>query len=95
MIDPKEERWLKEALRECFEGREGKVSKDKKLLEGFCMLIRYMVRNMKDNLNQARALCDRDSASKELREKFDLFTNHLSYLEKYCREKIDRKLPKE
>lgn len=94
MIDTKDERWLKKALKECFENRGKKVSKDKQLLEGFSMLIRYTVQNMKDNLDKTRALWEENPASEELREQFDSLANCLSYLERYCREKIGRELPK-
>jgi len=94
MIDTKDERWLKKALNECFESRSKKVSKDRQLLEGFSMLVRYAAQNMKDNLDKTRALWEEDPASKELREKFDSLANCLSYLERYCREKIDREFPK-
>jgi len=95
MIDLKDEKWLKKALKECFDTRNKKITKDKKLLEGFSMLIRYTVQNMKDNLDETKALWEENPASKEIREKLDSLTNCLSYLERYCREKIDREFPKE
>ena len=56
MIDSKEEKWLKKALKECFDNKDYKTDKDRRLLEGFGMLIRNMVRSLKEELVEIRAL---------------------------------------
>jgi len=91
MIDLKDEKWLKEALRECFGSND--VTKEKKLLEGFSMLTRNVVKNAEAILRQTKSLWGKDPQSKELKEKFDSLEKCLFYLERYCREKIGRELP--
>ncbi|MCG2713359.1 MAG: hypothetical protein L6308_00725 [Candidatus Omnitrophica bacterium] len=94
MIDQRDEKWLKKVLKECFDGRNDKPSKDKWLLEGFSMLVRNMVENIEKNLNEMRTLWEREPTSKELKEKFDALAKCLFYLKRYCREKIGRELRK-
>ena len=92
MIDQKDEKWLKKVLKECFDGRKNKPSKDEWLLEGFSMLVRNMVKNIEEDLSRTRTLWEREPTSKELKEKFDVLAKNLFYLKKYCREKIGREI---
>lgn len=92
MIDPKDEKWLKKALKQCFGNINEKTSKDKILLEGFSMLIRNMVKNIENDLAETRKLWKKNPASEELKEKFDSLARCLFYLERYCREKVEREL---
>lgn len=94
MISKQDEKWLKKTLKDSFGNSKHKVNKNKKSLEGFSMLVRNMVKNMEDNLDKTKALWEKDPASEELRERFELLTRCLFYLERYCREKIERELPK-
>lgn len=95
MTNQEDKKWLKKVLKECFDNSNDKPGKNEQLLEGFSMLARNMVKNMQKNLNEIRALWEKDPASEELREKFDLLTRCLFYLERYCREKISHEFPKE
>ena len=90
MIDQRDKRWLKKVLKECFDSRNNKSSKDKWLLEGFSMLVRNMVKNIKKELDETRALWKKDPTSVELKKKFDSLARCLFYLERFCREKIER-----
>jgi hypothetical protein len=92
MISQKDEKWLRKALKECF--GSNKTTKDKKLLQGFSMLVRNMVRSIEEELIETQALWEKNPASEELRQRFDSLARCLSYLERYCREKIERELPK-
>jgi len=92
MIDSKDEKWLKRALKECFDSGNGKANKGRRLLEGFSMLVRNMVKNLEDDLAEAEALWQKEPTSRELKKKFDSLARCLFYLERYCREKIGREL---
>ncbi|MFH1338411.1 MAG: hypothetical protein ABIH40_00975 [Candidatus Omnitrophota bacterium] len=56
------------------------------------MLVRNMVKNIEEELAEARALWQRNPESEELKQRFDSLARCLFYLEKYCREKIEREL---
>jgi len=92
MVDSKDEKWLEKALKNCFSNSNGKSDKDAKLLEGFSMLVLNIAKNLQDDLAEAKALWQREPASRELKEKFDSLARRLFYLERYCREKIEHEL---
>lgn len=91
MAKLKDEKWLKKILTDCFSDASGKAIDDEKLLEGFSMLLRHMLRNMENNLKELRALWEKDPRSETLREKFDSLAKCLFYLDRFCQEKIEKK----
>ena len=92
VVNREDEKWLKKALKECFGSSSNKATKDKRSLEGFSMLVRNMVNGLKKEFVETQALWKKNPASGELKDKFESLARRLFYLERYCREKIEREL---
>ncbi len=92
-LSREDEKWLKKSLKECFARIKHEPDKKERLLEGFSMLVRNMVRNIENELDEIKRLWEKNPGSKELRQRFESLSRCLSYLEKYCREKIGGELP--
>ena len=88
MISVQDKIWLKRVLEDCFYDIHNEDADEKKL-KAFGMLVRGMLKNIQRNLHETQALWEKDAASKELREKFALLKQCLSYLERYCIDKIE------
>ncbi|MFC1703214.1 hypothetical protein ACFL1E_00325 [Candidatus Omnitrophota bacterium] len=87
MINPQDEQWLKQALQECFE-ETTVTTKDVKKLEAFGMLIDRYVKIIEDSLLEIKMLYLLDPESQEVKDKLDTLKRNLSYLRRYCREKV-------
>lgn len=91
MVRYEEEKWLKKALNSCFRNKEAKITKEKKQLEGFSLLIRHMAENIERLIHEVELLWQTDPASQEVKKKFDAIKRSLSYLRRYCEKKIENR----
>lgn len=92
MIELKDRDWLKKTFEECF--TEEVSTKNDRKLEGFSILVRNIVRNIEQQLEETQKLWECNPLSEELKNKFDSLKKCLLYLEKYSREKIGREILK-
>lgn len=84
MFDSKDEEWLKKVLNDCFDNKSGK-DRNGGSLEGFRILVRNLVENLEQKFEEIWVLWQRDSESKELKEKFHLLKKNLFYLIRFCK----------
>ena len=95
MIRLEDEKWLEESLNQCFTSIKDEPDKKERLLEGFSMLVRNMVRGIEKEVAEAKSLWEKNPESEELKQRFESLSTSLFYLEKYCREKIGREIANE
>lgn len=88
MITTKDRIWLEKVIDECFSSTDECNVRDQKL-EGFSMLVKGMVKNIEKNIDETEVLWENDPTSSELKARFNLLRRCLSYLERYCHEKLE------
>jgi hypothetical protein len=93
MMDPKDNLWLDKAFGECL-GKNEATGKEGRLLEGFSMLVRSIAKNAQKDIDEIDRLLHEGPESEDLPERLESLKRRLFYLERYCMEKIDRKLDK-
>ena len=93
MFFVEEEKWIKKVITECL-GDEASEDTYRRRLEGFSMLVAVMASGMEKKLAEAKLLWEKDPQSQELKQILDLLGRSLSYLRRFCKEKISPKYQK-